>query len=138
MVRKWSALLILPAIAVLWPIARLAATGAAMTSGEDYWPMGFGGLIGAWGIAVAIGIAHRQILSRWRSAGAAAVGFVAGLSFGPWLTYYRLRINSVPDPLQPTMLGCAFAIWQAAVGTYVFANVMAQRKPQALTKRSAG
>jgi hypothetical protein len=136
MVRKGTALLILPAIAVLWPIARFAATGAAMVSGDDYWPMGLGGLIGGWGIAVAIGIAHRQILSRWRLAGAAAIGYVAGLSFGPWLTYYRLRINSVPDHLQPTRLRYAFAIWQAAVGTYVLANVMAQRKQQVLTNGS--
>jgi hypothetical protein len=136
MVRRRSALLILPVIAVLWPIAHFAATGAAMVSGDDYWPMGLGGLIGGWGIAVAIGIAHRQILSRWRLAGAAAVGFVAGLSFDPWLTYHRLRINSVPDHLQPTRLRYAFAIWQAAVGTYVLANVMAQSKQHVLTNGS--
>jgi hypothetical protein len=120
LVRNAKAALVLPAIILAWPIAHFAATFIKMTSGDEYWPMGVAGLIGALCVALAIGIARRQLLTPWRLGGAALVGYLAGLSFDTWLTYYTLRINSVPDPLQPTRLRDAFAIWQCAVGTYIY------------------
>ena len=124
LVRKISALLIVLVIASVWPLAQIGATWAAMKTGDDYLPMGLAGLVGGWSIAVAIGIAQPHLLSRWRLTGAAVIGFLAALSFGPWLASFRLSINSVPDSLQPTRLKYAFAIWQAAVGTYLYTIVV--------------
>ena len=99
-----------------------------MTTGDDYLPMGLAGLLGGWGITMAIGISHRHLLSGWRLTGAAVTGFLAALTFGPWLESFTLRINTVPDSLQPKRLKFAFAIWQAAVGTYIYLNTVFGRE----------
>lgn len=132
LVRKTPAFLIVPMIALLWVFARITATWAVMKTSDDYLPMGLAGLVGGCGIAVALGITYPHLLSRARLAGAAVIGFSAALSFGPWLESFRLHINSTPDPLQPMRLESAFAIWQAAVGTYVYLNAVVGRKRDSL------
>jgi hypothetical protein len=102
MARSGKAALVLPAVILAWPIAQFAAIGLAMATGGDDWPMGAAGLLGATIVAAAIGIAHPRVLSPWRLAGLAALGFLAGLSFGPWLTSYRLHLNTAPDPCSPS------------------------------------
>jgi hypothetical protein len=136
-VRKASAFIIFPIIAGLWPTARMVAVAGAMLSGDDYLPMGLAGLIGGFGVAMAVSVGHGHLRSTWRLAGAGAVGLVAGLSFQPWLQSFVLRLNTVADPLQPERLRSGFAIWQAAVGTYVMANVMFRGHWQGLELRSA-
>src|SRR6266850_1748053 len=117
LLRSWTAVLLVPAISFVWPIARRFSTWFAMKTGCVYLTMGLAGLVGASCVALAISIAHRRLHLPSRLAGAAATGFLAALPFGLWLVSYKLRINSVPDPLQPIRLRYAFGIWQTAVGT---------------------
>lgn len=93
----------------------------ASVASSDAAGLGVGGLIGALGVTVAIAVEHPRLLSPWWLTGAAALGFVAGLPFEPWLAHvdYRLNGSPIPDPVQPLRLACAFAIWQAAIGTYL-------------------
>ncbi len=76
-----------------------------------YLPACSGGLIGGAGAAAVFGIWRQNLhrpLSIW---GAAFVGCLAALPFGPVETW--LRHN-------PVQMSIGFAIWQASVGTYAY------------------
>jgi hypothetical protein len=115
------------AISLVWPMARLIAVGIAFTTETEFLPMTVAGLIGGVGVAGALGIARRQLLSPWRIACAGLIGAVAGLAFQPWLNSYRSHLNTVPEALQPIRLCLAFAVWQSAVGISVL--VLSKRTP---------
>jgi hypothetical protein len=120
LVRNTRAALVFPAIVVTWPLAWFVAASIDVKGGDEYMPMSIAGLVGAICVALATGIARRSLISPLRLAGAAAVGFLAGLAFGPWLTYSHFNTNRILDPAQALRLRDAFAIWQCAVGTYIY------------------
>jgi len=117
--RNTRAALVFPAIVVTWPFAWFLAANIDIRGGDEYMPMRIAGLVGAICVTLATGIARRSLLSPLRLAGAGAAGFLAGLAFGPWLTYFHHNTNRVLDTAQALRLRDAFAVWQCAVGTYI-------------------
>ena len=78
-----------------------------------------GGIIGGLGCVLSISTCYGRLLSPDYLFRGAGVGAVSALAFGPWLVSFYLHIGSPVDPLQPSLL-FAFAVWQAAVGTYLY------------------
>ena len=76
-------------------------------------PVLAGGALGGAGITLSCAVQYRQLLSRSRLLGAAVVGGVAALPFSPLVAPFGR-----PDP---RLVALAFAIWEAAVGTYLYA-----------------
>jgi hypothetical protein len=119
--RRRSPVLVVLLISFLWPVARMSAVAIDMiTADAQFLSVGVAGLIGGSGVAASIGIGHRRLLSPLLLAGAAVVGLLAALSFGPWLVSHDAHLNTWPDPTQPSRLAYAFAIWQASIGVYVY------------------
>jgi hypothetical protein len=115
----------IPAVALSVPVyavAHFVAIEAALFLGWTYFlPMCVAGFVGGAGLALSFGIGHRRLVSPRRLLRVATVGAVAAIPFGLWLRMYILRVNVPQDPLQPLRLLYSFAIWQAAVGTYLYA-----------------
>lgn len=126
--RSIRAILIVPAVVVVWLAAYMGAMAAGMEMGivygilSDYVPMVFGGLIGGFGLSLCAGIFHGRL--RWREVGGTSIaGMISALAFGPWLASLYSHLNGAQDPVQPVRLKYAFAIWQATVGTYLYAGL---------------
>lgn len=134
-VRKTSELPAILVIACVWMCARFAAvfTNMAMTIDHaNFLSMGMGGLIGGFGVAMAVGIARPNIRSRWKLITAAVIGLLAALPFEPWLSARKFGLYDPPalTPAQEAALQYPFAVWQAAVGTYVYgASRVARERP---------
>jgi hypothetical protein len=105
-------------IILVWPIAFAVADFFGMEFGDVMSPACVGGLIGGLGLVLCVSICQRRVFSPKYLLGGAVVGFVSALSFAPWLKSFYSNINGYPS--QPLLL-LAFAIWQAAVGTYLYA-----------------
>jgi len=138
-VRSSLAVLILPGIVCLWPAVRFAGMliSAASQSGTE--ALSLGGLIGGLSVTAALGCAHPRLLSPWWLIGAAAVGSVAALPFAPWLANvdYRMVGSPVVTPIQVFRLQRAFAIWQAAIGTYLYVATTVSDPPRVPGSRPA-
>lgn len=135
--RTVKAILAVPLIVVVWVLAWKTAVWLGMELGsEDHLtPMCVGGFVGGLGLALCAAICHRRSLSLFSLLGAGFTGCVAALPFGLWLRSYYLNLHGAADPLQPLRLQYAFAIWQAAVGTYLYA-VCTQAKKKAQQEKS--
>lgn len=122
--RSAKAILVVPLYALVWTMAYFVAMDMAIsrTPQSDYIPMCLAGLVGGLGVCLASGIVNRCLLSRRYLLAACLVGCVAALPFGLWLgeIHRALSINAHEDALQATRLLCSFAIWQAAVGAYLY------------------
>jgi hypothetical protein len=118
--RNTWAVLVFPAIVVTWLPAWFVAASIEVKGGDEYMPMSIAGSVGAICVALAAGIARRPLVSPLRLAGAGAVGFLAGLAFGPWLTYSHFNTNNILESAQSLRLRYAFAVWQSAVGSYIY------------------
>jgi len=115
--RNWRVVLAIPLIVAIWPVS-LRAAGMAMVNGGRYFsphdvlsPACVGGLIGGVGLVLCASVCCGRLLSPKYILGGAIVGSLSALSFVPWL---RSDMNSYPSQL------LAFAIWQGAVGTYLY------------------
>jgi hypothetical protein len=122
--RTAKAILIVPLNLVVWLAAHVTAVAVALEVGNDssFFPMCLAGLVGGLGLALCAGIAHRPMLSLRHLIVAAVVGCAGGAAFGPWLDAHldSLRPGGLPDPLKPLRLQYACAIWQTAIGTYLY------------------
>ena len=121
--RTSKAALAVTFMVAVWLAAYLTAMAVGMLAGhqEHLIPVGMGGFIGGLGVALSASVCHRRLLSPTWLLAAALTGCAAALPFGFWLRSYYLTLNSPDDPLQPLRLRYAFAIWQGAVGTYLYA-----------------
>ncbi len=81
---------------------------------SDVIPVLVGGALGGLGISLSCAVQYRQLLSRPRLIGAALIGGLAALPFSSLVAPF-----GQPDP---RLVVLAFAIWEAAVGTYLYAN----------------
>lgn len=81
-------------------------------------PCILGGLIGGVGLVVCAWVCISAIFSIKHFAGGAIVGACTALTFEPSIAQYELHLNGRGDPPTPT---ASFALWQAAMATYLFA-----------------
>jgi len=111
---------------VAWAcLAAFYCAGAILFYGADarYHPMGIGGLVGALGVAAAVGIVHRRLLAFRYLVAAAVIGSVAGLAFVPALVWANSHVGVPRDPAEVALGQRAFAVWQGAVGAYIYSVV---------------
>lgn len=80
-----------------------------------------GGAIGGLGLALATATVHDHLFFPWLLLGAAFASAVFALPFGNWIAVGFHEGNSLNDPLQQRRFEYALAIWQAAMGTYLYA-----------------
>ena len=125
--RSARAILVVPLYILVWFAAFSVAMEMGMfwTPQSDYLPMCIAGSIGGLGVCLASGIVNRCLLSPRYLLGAGLVGCVAALPFVLWLDQKnaaeRMSMNATGDAWQPLRFLCSFAVWQAGVGTYLYA-----------------
>jgi hypothetical protein len=121
---KTAGILAIPLSVAAWLAAYLVAV-LAMTSGlGPFISVCVGGAAGGLGVTLCAATGQHRLLSSEYLILAAAIGGASALPFGFWLRSFVVHTR---DPLQPLRLRYAFAIWQAAVGTYLYV-VCAQLK----------
>ncbi|HXN50265.1 MAG TPA: hypothetical protein VN893_26685 [Bryobacteraceae bacterium] len=112
------------AVAFSVPVYGAAVLSAVLVSPFLGWacfpPVCLGGFVGGAGLAFSFGIVHQRLLARRCLLRVASIGAVAALPFALWVAYL-LRISGPEDPQQALRLMCSYAIWQAVVGTYLYA-----------------
>ena len=129
--RNWRVVIAIPLMVAVW----FVAFGFAYVLGHAGAVLGClcGGLIGGFGLLLCAAICHRRLLSLRYTRGASLVGAVSALAFAPWAVLYEasvssnefkmwiyLHLSNTSDEVQTLALLAAFAIWQAAVGTYLY------------------
>jgi hypothetical protein len=107
-----------PLMVLVWPLAFALADFSAMEFHDVISPACIGGLIGGLGLVLCVSVCQGRMFSSRYLLGGAVVGSFSALSFAPWLRSFYSHINGYPS--QPLLL-LAFAVWQAAVGTYLYA-----------------
>jgi hypothetical protein len=109
----------MPLIAVVWMIAYLISFAARVfvvpfAVHSDFVAMSIGGVVGGLGLVLVNAVGRRRLLSLRHLIEGGVIGCIAALPFGLWLLDLH---HSGGDR---TYLQCSFAIWQAAVGTYLY------------------
>ncbi len=113
--RATAAIVTVLLIALVWLIACVSSVFSFTHLGGYYLAICIGGVIGGLGVALSLSIGH---VFRWRYViGAALIGCLAALPFG------LLVGSEAADPNRPHFvhLALCFAIWQSAVGSYLYA-----------------
>ncbi len=120
--RKAEAVLAIALVEIVWQISVFAATGAGMASHLSPLPGFVGGLVGGFGLFVCAVICHPYMSSLKRLAYGGLIGSIAGLTFVPWTQIYMEQHDGVnmERVFPKTVPILAFAIWQAAMGTYLY------------------
>jgi hypothetical protein len=115
--RSRKKILAAPLIVAVFPVAGISATAMGLGLGVLY-PLGacFGGLVGGMGVTLATSIGYPRLRSRRYLMGGGAIGCLAALPFSMWLYLQSKDSNDAY-----LWLHISFAIWQAAVGTYLYA-----------------
>jgi hypothetical protein len=108
-----------PLSVVVWVIAYATSHWIVFIGpkgpGDEFIPMCIGGFVGGLGLVLANCIGRPRLLSFPYLIGGGVLGCVAALPFGLWLRSYHFD-----QELQRNALQYSFAIWQAAVGTYLY------------------
>lgn len=120
--RKAQAVFAIALADIVWLVSSFAAFGAGMESRLSPLPGLFGGLIGGLGLVLCSVICYPSVFSLKRVAYGGLIGSLAGLAFTSWTEIYIVQhygdnINRVFPKTVPIQ---AFAIWQAAMGTYLY------------------
>jgi branched-subunit amino acid ABC-type transport system permease component len=108
-----------------WLVAHETARAVGMVTGVDdrFTAVAVGGCIGGLGAALSVAVFERRPRTGAYLLLAAVVGGVSALGFGSWVRNYNLTLWNKDWKyleFQPLRLRYAFAIWQAAVGTYLY------------------
>lgn len=82
-------------------------------------PLFLGGFISGIGLVLCVSTCRRRLLSRKYIFRGAKISTIGALAFAPWLWSFLANLNNYRPP--QWLLICAFAIWQATVGTYLYA-----------------
>jgi hypothetical protein len=107
-----------PLVIAVWPVAFWTAKFVGMSrGGDDVTPACVGGLIGGLGSVLCASIGCEKLISIRPLFGGSLIGAISALPFSPWLNLFYSNLNGPPPP--PPF--AAFAIWQAVVGTYLYA-----------------
>jgi len=137
--RSWRAIVAVPLMVAVWVIAFMAAGSVGMLSHDVLAPGCVGGLIGGVGLVLCAATCHRRLLSPMYVFGGAVIGSLSALEFVPWVSLYYSHLGRPDDPRGdlelPLML--AFAIWQVAVGAYLY-KIARDSDEEAQPRDSAG
>jgi hypothetical protein len=120
--RKAEAVFAIALVDIIWLISSFAANAVGMWIPLSPLPGFVGGSIGGLGLVLCAVVCHPSLFSLKRAAYGSLIGSIAGLAFAPWTQIYMVQhygdnINRVFPKTVPIL---AFAIWQAAVGTYLY------------------
>jgi hypothetical protein len=93
-----------------------------------------GGTIGGFFVVASVAAALPDLRRAWILAGGALIGLVAALPFRLWLPelvfYSASASGQASDPAQSFRISCALAIWQGALGAYLYiVSQLRQSKP---------
>jgi hypothetical protein len=134
--RQWRAIIAVPLMVVVWAVASLAATNLFEATGGRFLAFGCAGFIGGFGLVLCVATCHGRLLARKYIFGGQVIGAVSALAFVPSVSAefphqsaFRLTPHcAILDHLHlansvdawTVVLLFAYAIWQAAVGTYLY------------------
>jgi hypothetical protein len=112
---------------IVWLVAYSVADFLGTVRRGDFVPGCVGGLVGGLGLVLCVSIGNRASFSLMRLTVGGLVGSISGWSFAPWVhAYYAYDLNRGPLAGPPTP-GYAFAIWQFAMGTYLYGLSLVKR-----------
>lgn len=112
-------LLLVPIVWVVWTVSYMAAFVAGFSELPPA-PGCAGGLLGALGLMFCSAVCRKELFSSKYFIRAAVVGVISGFPFTFWASFYLSKVTvDHAAASKPPLL--AFAIWQAAVGTYLYA-----------------
>jgi len=124
------AVLVVPYISLVWLFAYLTAMISGMGAGSgSFWPVCAGGAVGGFGLLFGVAVSDDRLFTLRFVVRAVAIGALAALPFGFWLEAYRGSSGTPMESVEPGLLRWCFAIWQAAVGTYLYAIRTRERAP---------
>ena len=113
--RTPEAILAIPLMNVVWLTSLLAAVSLGMSNPDNHIEPGcIGGLIGGVGLVLCAAICYRSLFSLKYFLIGALLGSLAGISFLPWTQAFDPNRGTGHGPM------IAFAIWEAAMGTYLY------------------
>jgi hypothetical protein len=115
--RTPRAVLIIISMSLTWIVSYRVATIVGMIYDPPYpflaaW---VGGLIGGLGLTLSAAIGWKRLLTPRHLIVGCAVGWLSALPLGIWL-----GANESINSATPSTLYCAFGIWQAATGMYLY------------------
>jgi hypothetical protein len=126
--RSGRAFLATPGVIVSWLVAYMCAMWLSAEINvefdsfgivDNYLPMAVGGLVGGFGLGLCGAVFQGK--SNWPLVyGAAIAGAISALPFGGWLALARSQSASSVQPAQRVILAISFAIWQGALGVYLY------------------
>jgi hypothetical protein len=131
--RGAKTLWLLPLMLLAWLVAHYTAQAVGMVTGvgDRFTAVAVGGCIGGLGVALSVSKCEGRLRTCPYLLLAAVVGGVSALAFGPWVRNYNLTLWNADWKyleFQPLRLRYAFAIWQAAVGTYLYLACNGQKR----------
>ncbi len=111
---------------VVWFVSSFAATFAGMllsssSNLDSVTPCVLGGFIGGIGLVLCASVCFPQLVSVKYLAIGAIIGVCSALTLEPSIEIYELHLTSGVFPPTPIR---AFALWEATMGTYLFAISM--------------
>jgi hypothetical protein len=127
-VRSEKAVFVLTLYPLVWVVAYMVAVDSAISRfpRNPYLPMCIAGLVGGLGLGLSTIAACRRMQTPAHLIAVSAIGILSALPFSFWLANLPQGMSGEP-PFQQVRLAYSFAIWQGAVGTYLY-SVCSQNK----------
>jgi hypothetical protein len=121
--RRLKHFIAVPLNVVVWLLAYSTSAVAGLGASFDYSfvPMCLGGFVGGLGLTLVNTIGRRRVLTFPYLIAGGIVGSVAALPFTEWRDTFYGDFGGGHAEGRFEMLQHSFAIWQAAVGTYLYA-----------------
>jgi hypothetical protein len=113
--RTWKALAAVPLNVMVWFVAYAISRQGSDRAQDNFWIL-VAGVVGGVGVALSDSVCCPHLLSPKRLSLVAFIGFVAAVPFA------ALKANAliIGSPAIGVLILCAFALWQASVGTYLY------------------
>jgi len=123
-IRTRRAFFAVPLMIAVWAISSPSAYFVGMFTRMSLAPGLIGGFIGALGLVLSVAICYPSLFSVKYFALGASIGTLCGALFEPWVKVYvatDFRMSTNPNVALGQIPVTAFAVWQAALGTYLYA-----------------
>jgi hypothetical protein len=121
--RTWRIVFAVPLMVGVWYVSARAGdfVGTVFAPHFPILPGCVGGFIGGVGLVLSAATCYGQRISPKHVFRGAVVGVISALPFAFWTAVYTSNVMSPHDVEARPLLVPAFAIWQAGVGTYLYA-----------------